>query len=184
MPEPKKEGGMPLYEALNKRRSLRDFDDSIKVPYEIFSQALWSCYGFNDEKHRTVPSAKSWYPFLIFVFIEDGVYKYNPVGHELVKLFDGDYRDITGTQTAIVKKARVNLVFIGNKRKETIIEPEKKIKAFQLDIGHVTMVLSLFASANNMKGVVRGMVDSDKLLDFLQLNQDDYAFALAFSLGY
>ena len=76
------------------------------------------------------------------------------------------------------------MVFIGNKRKETIIEPEKKIKAFQLDIGHVTMVLSLFASANNMKGVVRGMVDSDKLLDFLQLNQDDYAFALAFSLGY
>ena len=58
MPEPKKEGGMPLYEALNKRRSLRDFDDSIKVPYEILSQALWSCYGFNDEKHRTVPSAK------------------------------------------------------------------------------------------------------------------------------
>ena len=71
------------------------------------------------------------------------------------------------------------MVFIGNKRKETIIEPEKKIKAFQLDIGHVTMVLSLFASANKMKGVV----DSDKLLDFLQLNQDDYdAFALAFSL--
>ena len=33
LPEPKKEGGMPLYEALSKRQSLRNFDPSIKKHY-------------------------------------------------------------------------------------------------------------------------------------------------------
>ena len=31
LPEPKREGGMPLYEALNLRKSSRIFVDSIKV---------------------------------------------------------------------------------------------------------------------------------------------------------
>ena len=183
LPEPKREGGMPLYEALNKRRSLRNFNDSIPVPQEILSQALWSCYGFNEEQHRTVPSAKGWYPFLIYVFDKDGVYKYNPVGHELIKLFDGDYRYVSGTQSAIVNKAGVNFVFIGNLRKESKIQTDSdKLIGIKLDIGHITQTLSLFASANNMKGVVRGNMNIAGLLDFLHLNKKDYVFGLAFSL--
>ena len=46
LPEPKKQGGMPLFDALSIRHSSRDFNDSIKVTPEIISQALWSCYGF------------------------------------------------------------------------------------------------------------------------------------------
>ena len=53
-----------------------------------------------------------------------------------------------------------------------------------VDVGHVTMALSLFAAANNMKGVVRGEVDTAGLLEFLNLNPEDYKFGLAFSLGY
>jgi SagB-type dehydrogenase family enzyme len=185
LPEPKKEGGMPLYEALNKRRSLRDFNDSIEVPQEILSQALWSCYGFNEDQHRTVPSAKSWYPFLVYVFLKDGVYKYNPLAHELIKLFDGDHRAVSGTQTSIVTKAAINFVFIGNLRKESRIKNDSdKHLAFKLDIGHITQVLSLFAAANDMKGVVRGNVHTNQILDFLHLSPNDYAFTLAFSLGY
>ena len=38
--EPIREGGMPLYEELNSRKSSRDFDDSTKIPIEILSQTL------------------------------------------------------------------------------------------------------------------------------------------------
>ena len=185
LPEPKREGGMPLYEALNKRKSLRNFNNSIKVSPLILSQALWSCYGFNEGQHITVPSAKGWYPFLIYVFVEDGVYKYNPVGHELIKLFDGDNRYVTGTQTDVVTKAGVNFVFIADLREESRIETDYiKKEAIKYDIGHITQVLYLFASANNMKGVVRGEFDIKKILDFLHLSHEDYVIGLAFSLGY
>ena len=36
--------------------------------------------------------------------MEDGVYTYNPEEHSLTKVFDGDHRDLTGTQTVVVTK--------------------------------------------------------------------------------
>ena len=186
LPEPKREGGMPLYEALNHRKSSRDFNESAGISQELLSQALWSCYGIAEDNHRTVPSAKGWYPLLVYVFTEEGVYKYDPEAHELMKLFDGDYRSLTGTQTEVVTKTAVNFVFIGDLRKETRIDDEDKLKrlAVNYDIGHVTMVLYLFASANNMKGVVRGNFNTGRLFKFLGLSEEDYYIALAFSLGY
>ena len=45
LPKPKREGGMSLYEALNLRKSSRDFDGSTKItPNTITSimELLWS----------------------------------------------------------------------------------------------------------------------------------------------
>jgi SagB-type dehydrogenase family enzyme len=187
LPEPKKEGGMPLFEAVNKRQSLRNFNNSIQVTPEIISQALWLCYGINrPPKARTVPSAKGWYNLLVYVFLEEGVFSYNPVNHELVKLFNGDHRDVTGTQKSVVNNARINFVFVANFKKKSAMDGDDahKLRSIYLDTGHVTMTLSLFASSMNMKGVCRAMVDTEALLDFLRLSKEDYIFTLAYSLGY
>ena len=40
LPKHIREGGILLYEALNNRKSSRDFDDSTKIPIEILSQTL------------------------------------------------------------------------------------------------------------------------------------------------
>ena len=186
LPKPKREGGISLYEALNLRKSSRDFDGSTKITPEILSQALWSCYGVREGIYRVVPAAKSWYPFIIYVFLESGVYQYNPEKHTLTKLFDGDHRDITGTQTAVVTKAAANFVFIADLNMKVRIMEDKKYRreAAKLDIGNITMALSLFASANNMKGVIRGNFVEGKILNFLNLNTQDYYLPLAFSLGY
>ena len=186
LPEPQREGGMPLFEALNNRKSQRDFNGTSKVTAEIISQALWSCYGIREGKLRTVPSAKSWYNLLTYVFLQEGVYKYNPVGHQLIKIFNGDYRFLTGTQTSVVINARINFVFIANFKKKSAMDNDDahKFRSIYLDSGHVTMTLSLFAAANNMKGVVRAMVEPDPLLEFLRLNKEEYIFTIAYSLGY
>ena len=186
LPEPQREGGAPLYEAVNNRKSQRDFNNSIKVSAEIISQALWVCYGVREGKSRTVPSAKAWYSLLTYVFLEEGVFKYNPTGHNLIKLFNGDHRALTGTQTSVVTNARINLVFIANFRKKSAMDGDDahKFRSIYLDSGHVTMALSLYAAANNMKGVVRAMVEPDPLLEFLRLNKEDYIFTIAYSLGY
>ena len=186
LPEPQREGGAPLYEAVNNRKSQRDFNNSIKVSAEIISQALWVCYGVREGKFRTVPSAKAWYSLLTYVFLEEGVFKYNPTGHNLIKLFNGDHRALTGTQTSVVTNARINFVFIANFRKKSAMDGDDahKFRSIYLDSGHVTMALSLYAAANDMKGVVRAMVEPDPLLEFLRLNKEDYIFTIAYSLGY
>ena len=186
LPEPQREGGAPLYEAVNNRKSQRDFNNSIKVSAEIISQALWVCYGVREGKFRTVPSAKAWYSLLTYVFLEEGVFKYNPTGHNLIKLFNGDHRALTGTQTSVVTNARINFVFIANFRKKSAMDGDDahKFRSIYLDSGHVTMALSLYAAANDMKGVVRAMVEPDPLLEFLRLNKEDYIFNIAYSLGY
>ena len=147
LPEPKKVGGMGLYEALNKRRSSRDFVGKPEVTLETIGQALWSCYGYGEDGHRVVPAAKNWYPFIIYVFLEDGVYKYNPEDHDLLKLFNGDHRDLTGTQPSITSKAAVNMVFIADLTIPSKLDPNKDMKrlAALYDIGNPTMALSLFA---------------------------------------
>ena len=187
LPEPEKEGGMPLYEALNKRQSLRNFDPSIKLTPQILSQALWSCYGENRPNgFKTTPSAKAWYPLMIYIFLEEGVFKYESSNHVLIKILDGDHRDMAGTQTAVVTKARANIVLIGDLKKQSRMDDDinHKLRSIYLDSGHCTMGLSLFAASNNMKGVIRGMVNSDSLLELLGLTKGDYIFSLAYSLGY
>lgn len=63
---------------------------SKKLSDQQFSQVLWSTYGFsllldksNQEpihlkRHRTVPSAHGYYPLIIYVATENGVYQYYP----------------------------------------------------------------------------------------------------------
>ena len=185
LPEPEKEGGMPLNEALSKRKSSRDFDPSIEITPEILSQALWSCYGTNRPNgYKTTPSAVAWFPLLVYVFVEDGVYQYNATNHSLIKLLSGDYRIMTGTQTAVVTKAGVNFIFIADYNKPSSLDDESKFKYIYLDTGHCSMALGLFAASNNMKGVPRAMVDIDPLLKLLKLDKENYVFTLAFSLGY
>ena len=60
---------MPLYQALSLRKSLRNFDPSIKVSYETLSQAFWSCYGVREGIFRVIPAAKTWYTFVIYLFV-------------------------------------------------------------------------------------------------------------------
>ena len=178
---------MGLYEALNLRQSQRNFNNSIPVTPEIISQALWSCYGVNREKHhpKTTPSAKGWFPLRIYIFLEEGVYLYEANTHTVEKIMDGDYRAMTGTQD-LCKDARINFVMIADFKKKSAMDPddEHKKRSMYMDTGHCAMGFSLFAAANNMKGVDRAMVEPDPILDLLGLKKGDFIFTLAFSLGY
>ncbi len=134
---------------------------------------------------KTTPSAKGWYPLLIYLFMEDGVYNYTAKNHTVTKILEGDYRAMTGTQD-YVANARVNFVMIADFKKKSAMDPDDahKTRSMYMDTGHCTMGLYLLAASNNMKGVSRAMVDTDKLLELLGLKQGDYVFTLAFSLGY
>ena len=187
LPDPDKEGGMPLNEALSKRQSQREYDDTQKLSPQLLSQALWSAYGANRANgYKTTPSACAWFPLIVYVFLEDGVYKYDPSNHSVIKFLDEDYRYMTGTQTDVVTKAAADFIFIADFKKPSTMgdDEEHKKRSIYLYTGHSTMALYLFAASYNMKGVSRAMVEDEPLLELLGLKKEDYIFTLAFSLGF
>ena len=186
LPVPEKEGGMPLYEALNARKSQRDFDPEKPLDAQIISQALWSCYGVNrPNNYKTTPSAVAWFPLIIYVFVQEGVYKYNPEENSLTLILEGDYRYMTGTQDFPID-AGANFVMIADFKKKSGMDgdDEHKLRSIYLDTGHCSMGFGLYAASQNLKGVPRAMVDAEPLLELLGLPKEDYIFTLAFSLGY
>ena len=123
LPDPEITGGMTLNEALNNRKSSRDFDETKKIDLQTLSQALWSCNGVNRPNgYRTTPSATSWFPLIIYAFLEDGVYRYEQKENMLTKVVDGDKRSKTGTQKEVVTKAAVNFIIFGDFKKKSSME--------------------------------------------------------------
>ena len=58
LPPATKHGGLPLMEALARRRSSRDFA-STPLPLPLLSDLLWSAYGMNRaDGGRTAPSVR------------------------------------------------------------------------------------------------------------------------------
>jgi nitroreductase len=93
LPPPRTEGGMPLAEALRKRRSHRNFSaESLSSGH--LAQLCWAAQGINEESQglRTAPSAGALHPITIFAVDVRGVYKYEPARHALRQSLAGDVR--------------------------------------------------------------------------------------------
>jgi len=87
LPAPQTSGGMPLTEALAKRRSIRAFE-SRPLTREQISQLCWAAQGITQAEQglRTAPSAMHLYPVTVFVVDGQGVYEYQPKPHALLRL--------------------------------------------------------------------------------------------------
>lgn len=156
---PQKEGGMPLWESINRRRSVRNFRDK-SLKKDILSQLLWASQGITMEsmgyKLRTTPSAGALYPVETYLIIHDveeidlGVYHYGIENHELEQIKQGDFREAI-TRAAIDQDMAfsANVVFIW-----TAVFLRSKWKYSQrayrylyLDAGHIAQNLALAAVA-------------------------------------
>jgi SagB-type dehydrogenase family enzyme len=86
--------------ALNSVRSRHEWSDKPVTRQEL-SQVLWASYGYSyyedtavspPRKHRTVPSASSYYPMRIYVANSSGIYQYLPEQHTLTPIVTVDRR--------------------------------------------------------------------------------------------
>ena len=154
---PKKDGGMPIWQAINSRRSVRSFS-STPLKKAVLSQLLWSSQGITTESMdyelRAVPSAGALYPVETYLVINNaeeidpGIYHYGVKNHELEQLKPGDFRD--GVARAALDQDMAfsaNVVFIW-----TAVFARSKWKYNQrayryvyLDAGHIAQNLALAA---------------------------------------
>ena len=154
--------GMPLWEAIRKRQSIRNFSNQPLSKTDL-SHLLWAAQGItrisSGFEFRTAPSAGALYPVETYAVIHSiesipsGVYHYSVRNHELDQIKKGDFRkEITQAALDQDMAYKANVVFVWT----AIFERSKwkyKQRAYRyvyLDAGHIVQNLALAAAAMNL----------------------------------
>ena len=98
MPGPRIDGTVSVERALKLRRSNRALTEASLSRAEL-AQILWAAQGVTDPSHRTTPAAGALYSLSLYAVVANvdglaqGIYRYEPLGHKLIKVRAGDERD-------------------------------------------------------------------------------------------
>jgi SagB-type dehydrogenase family enzyme len=182
LPPAEKTGGMPLMEAIKNRQSQRSFS-SMDLSMQQMSNLLWAAYGVNRPNgYRTVPSAKSYYEFDIYLVKADGWYRYVPEGHFLIKTGDEDLRKFTGSQD-YVQTAPVNLIYVADFERMTKDDEQNRIFWSACNVGFISQNVYLYCASEGLATVVRGQRDTEELRNALKLRPAQHV-VLAQTIGH
>jgi len=171
LPTAQKTGGMPLMEAFQLRKSQRSFSSKELTTQQI-SNLLWSAYGINrPEGFRTVPAAKNWFEYDIYLLKSDGWFLYEVRKHALLKMGNEDLRIFGGTQD-FVKAAPVILVYVADfgRMNDTTDELRKFFSA--VDVGYISQNVYLWCASEGLATIILGQVDKIKVREVLKLRPD------------
>ena len=171
LPKPRTDGGKPLLEALQERRSTRAFRPD-PLPPEILGNLLWAAFGVNrPDGHRTAPSAMNHQEIDVYVATADGVYVYDARAHALRKVHGRDVRAATGRQD-FVATAPVNLVLVADWSRMSRVPEEKKPVWSAVSAGAIVQNVYLFCASEGHATVVRGTFDESELARALNLRPE------------
>lgn len=182
LPKPQTEGGRPLMQVLNDRKSSRQFI-SDKLHVQVLSNMLWAANGINrPDGKRTAPSARNKQEIDVYIAMEEGLYLYDARAHVLVPVLAADIRGATGKQD-FVKDAPVNLIFVADYSKMGDSPADQKDFYAAADTGYISQNVYLFCASEGLATVVRGMVDRITLAATMKLRAEQ-KIILAQTVGY
>ena len=180
LPAPTFQGKMSVAEALQKRRTVRQFANRGLELAQV-SQLLWGTDGVSDPRGlRTAPSAGATYPLEIYLVVGErgvaglapGLYRYRPDSHALELTREGDLR----TQVARASLhqtwmagAPVMVVLAGEYRRCTARYGERGIRYTHMEVGHAGQNLFLQAQALNLSCGIVGAFEDRTLSEILHL---------------
>lgn len=171
LPTPRAVGPMSLEEAVQSRRSVREYSDE-PLTLEEVGQLLWAAQGITSvQGARAAPSAGGTYPLEIYLAagnvhgLEPGVYRYRPTGHDLVLVTAGDIRPrLTEAclDQAWVGRAAVDIVIAAVYERTTARYGDRGVRYVHLEAGHAAQNLCLQAVALGLGVVTVGaFIDED-----------------------
>lgn len=168
LPAPEKEGGMPLMEALAKRKSNREFSGKELTDQQL-SNLLWAANGVTREDgRRTAPSARNMQQIDIYLFMKDGIWLYDAKNHSIKRVKEGDHRNVASNTFA--HQASVLLVFVANYDKMEGLSLEMKEFYGATDCGNVSQNVYLYCTSAGFNTVALGSIDRDKIKELLGFN--------------
>jgi SagB-type dehydrogenase family enzyme len=177
LPKPDMAGSMALEQALASRRSIREFAKAPLSAAEI-GQLLWATQGVTDTVRgfRVAPSAGALYPLELYVANEDGLFRYVPQRHALIKVQSGDSRPAIATAAhgqAVVREAPVLVVItavVGRTRAKYGSRAERYVT---LEAGHAAQGLLLEGTALKLGATVVGAFDDNALRAVVGANKGE-----------
>lgn len=177
LPEPKKSGGMPVMEALQKRQSSRAFLDRA-LSAETLSSLLWAANGISrPDGRRTAPTAMNVQDTDVYVVMASGSYFYNAAKNALEPVATGDQRKLAGKQE-FVHTAPVNLFFVQDRKRGGSDDLTAGVHA-----GAICQNVYLFCASEGLACVVRRNIDIPELHKALNLRSDQ-VIVLGQTVGY
>jgi len=197
LPAPELKGNMSVEEAIQNRRSVREYNNK-SLDLKDISQLMWAAQGITDKQNnfRSAPSAGRTYPLEIYLVvgkngvggIEEGIYRYNNTNHELEKLLSGDKRSELSKAAngqGEVTDAPVDIVITGNYQR-TISKygnNNLSIRFVHLEAGHVGENIFLEATARGLVTVSIGSFNDNTVKTLLNLPANETTFYI-FPVGY
>jgi len=159
LPEPETAGGMPIWEAAGRRRSVRDFRRT-PVSLTDLSQLLWASQGvtktMGEYALRSAPSAGALYPIETYLSvqsvqgIEPGIYHYIVREHGLDLLRPGDFREAVAEAALdqpFLAEAAVVFAWTALFARSKWKYKERAYRYVYLDAGHIAQSVALAAVA-------------------------------------
>ena len=177
LPAPATTGGMPLVEAIAKRRSVRAFTDR-KLNLQQISQLAWAAQGITEPERglRAAPSAGATYPLELYLFTSDGLFKYVPQGHKLLQLRDQDQQAelaMAALGQASVNNAALDFVITGVVARTSAKYRERAERYVYMEAGHVAQNIHLQAVALGLGSVPVGAFKDAEITKLLNLPQGE-----------
>ncbi|MFB0559329.1 MAG: SagB/ThcOx family dehydrogenase [Dehalococcoidales bacterium] len=183
LPSPSQKGGMPLPEAIARRRSIRDFTPQPISQLQL-SQVLWAAQGITDTqgRYRAVPSAGATYPLEIFVVcgtggveqIDAGIYHYNMDSHSLTLHYEGDAR-LTLARAAMdeegIYEAPVDIVICAIFERTTLHYGGRGRRYVHMEVGHAGQNIYLQATALGLATFAIGAFRDEPVREALRLDE-------------
>ena len=184
--KPDSKAGMTVNEALENRRSWREYAPEALSLEELSGVHVGRRGVFNRpaDGRLTAPSALALYPVRVYAFFAEGVYRYDARTHKLVRVLEGDRRKLTGMQD-FVFAAPLNLVYLADR---TVYEgrniPAEHVRYLcgQDAAGYAENV-NLYTAGHGLKSITRGSAPEAELLKALGLDPKRYFMALAQTVG-
>ncbi|MFH1672413.1 MAG: SagB/ThcOx family dehydrogenase [Pseudomonadota bacterium] len=182
LPEPGYDSKTSVEKALLERRSVRDYKD-VPLTLSEVGQLLWAAQGITDRRgFRTAPSAGALYPLELYVVagnvnnLPDGIYKYRPYGHELMRVVEGDKR-IELCNAALgqspVRDAAAVIVFSAVYERTTGKYGQRGIQYVYMEVGHAAQNICLQTASLNLGTVTIGAFYDDTVKRILNMPEKE-----------
>jgi nitroreductase len=182
LPPPHKQGGLPLMEALAKRRSEREFAPT-ELAIPVLSDLLWAAYGVNRPGGgRTAPSAVNAQEVDVYLALPSGAYLYDAAANLLRLVASSDLRSITGYQD-FVDEAPLDLIFVADYSRVKLVPVGQRESYASAAAGAISQNVYLFAASNGLATVIRAWIDREAIANALGLSHD-HQVLLSQTVGY
>ena len=183
LPEPDKNIKMTLFQALQQRKSVREYSDK-DIDDMKLSQLLWAAVGINRPDGRlTSPTAINAQDITVYVCRKDGAWLYVAKENALHKVSDKDLRQAIAANQKFSAVAPVSLVIVTDNAKFRGGSTNGPSISGAIDSGYVSQNIDLACEALGLATVPRATMDKETLKKELKLTDDQHAI-LNHPIGY